>query len=484
MDRPVAGAPRGCRAAHRCGAFRRRSGSAAGHVARSVRALALRARTHPEHRRIRSPCSARGAHGSDRRGRQALGGAVRGGSEGADGALVPGGRQGALRGRAGRDRRRRGPLPRRGCARSACGSSTTRCPAAADIDAAIAADAPVLHEAVGSNVVSDRRFVYGDPDAAFAAAPHRVRLTVRYPRNSCTPIECFVVVAEHLAGDEGYDVLANFMGPFSLHAVMALALKVPAAKLRLRVPRDSGGSFGVKQAVFPYVVALCLAARKAGAPVKWVEDRLEHLAGRDLRDRPPEHDRGRGGARRAHHGAVLRSARRLRRLSARAGAGHVLPHARLPDRGLRHPSSAGAQPRGADQQDAGRAGARVRRPAGVLRAGAAGAADRRRAEPRSPGGVPAQLHRPRSVPVSCPRRRADRLGRLSPCRWIWRRRRVGSRSCSRGASRHAARGGCTASATLRSSSPRSPTWATSPPFCPPRRARRRDRRMARSPARP
>jgi 2-furoyl-CoA dehydrogenase large subunit len=150
--------------------------------------------------------------------------------------------------------------------------------AAASIDSAIASDAPVLHEAVGSNIVSDRRFVYGNPDAAFAAAPQRVRLTVRYPRNSCTPIECFVVVAEHLAGDEGYDVLANFMGPFSLHAVMALALKVPAARLRLRVPRDAGGSFGVKQAVFPYVVALCLAARKAGAPVKWVEDRLEHLA--------------------------------------------------------------------------------------------------------------------------------------------------------------------------------------------------------------
>ena len=150
-------------------------------------------------------------------------------------------------------------------------------PAAVEIELAISADAPILHERVGSNVVSDRNFAYGDPDAAFASAPHRVRLHVRYPRNSCTPIECAVVVAEHLAGDEGYDVLANFMGPFSLHAVMALALKVPAAKLRLRAPRDSGGSFGVKQAVFAYVVALCLASRKAGAPVKWVEDRLEHL---------------------------------------------------------------------------------------------------------------------------------------------------------------------------------------------------------------
>ncbi|HEX7810993.1 MAG TPA: molybdopterin cofactor-binding domain-containing protein [Burkholderiales bacterium] len=151
-------------------------------------------------------------------------------------------------------------------------------PVAVEIAQAVAEGAALLHEAVGSNVVSDRSFVYGDPDRAFAAATHRVRLDVRYPRNSCTPIECFVAVAEHLAGGEGYDVLSNFMGPFSLQAVMALALKVPSSKLRLRSPRDSGGSFGVKQAIFPYVVALCLASRKAGAPVKWVEDRLEHLS--------------------------------------------------------------------------------------------------------------------------------------------------------------------------------------------------------------
>ena len=147
-----------------------------------------------------------------------------------------------------------------------------------DLEAAIDKHAPVLHEAVGSNVVSDRQFVYGDPEAAFASASHHVKIKVRYPRNSCTPIETYVVVAEY--GSEGdYDVLSNFMGPFSLHAVMALALQVPAAKLRLRMPRDGGGSFGVKQGVFPYIVALCLAARKAGAPVKWVEDRLEHLVG-------------------------------------------------------------------------------------------------------------------------------------------------------------------------------------------------------------
>lgn len=152
-------------------------------------------------------------------------------------------------------------------------------PVVVDIERALQDGAPPLHEAVGSNVVSDRAFRYGDPESAFTHPGVRtVRTTVHYPRNSCPPMECGVVIAEHLPGDEGYDVLSNFMGPFSLHAVMAMALKVPGNKLRHRVPRDSGGSFGVKQAVFPYVVLMCLASRKAGAPVKWVEDRLEHLS--------------------------------------------------------------------------------------------------------------------------------------------------------------------------------------------------------------
>lgn len=153
-----------------------------------------------------------------------------------------------------------------------------RLPAVVEIEDAIQPEAAVLHPAVGSNVVSDRSFRYGDPEGAFARAAHRVTLTVRYPRNSCTPIECGVVIAEYLSGDDIYDVTSNFMGPFSLHAVMALALKVPGPRLRHRSPRHSGGSFGVKQSVFPYVVLMCLAARKAGAPVKWVEDRLEHLS--------------------------------------------------------------------------------------------------------------------------------------------------------------------------------------------------------------
>jgi 2-furoyl-CoA dehydrogenase large subunit len=136
---------------------------------------------------------------------------------------------------------------------------------------------PVLHDGLGSNLASERSFRYGDPDRAFADASHRVSFTVRYPRNSCTPMETYGLVAEYDPTEDAYDVIANFMGPFSLHAVMARALKVPGNRFRLRTPPDSGGSFGVKQGVFPYIVLMGVAARATGRPVKWIEDRLEHL---------------------------------------------------------------------------------------------------------------------------------------------------------------------------------------------------------------
>ena len=150
-------------------------------------------------------------------------------------------------------------------------------PAIVDPEAALAAETPVLHEAVGTNLISERAFRYGDPEAAFAAAAHRVATKVHYPRNACTPIECLGLIAAWEPGEGAYDVLSNFQGPLTLHPVMARALKVPGPRLRLRSVPDSGGSFGVKQALFPLIVAMALAARKAARPVKWIEDRLEHL---------------------------------------------------------------------------------------------------------------------------------------------------------------------------------------------------------------
>lgn len=150
-------------------------------------------------------------------------------------------------------------------------------PAVVDVDVALTDASIILHKDIGSNCVSDRSFEYGDPDAAFQKAESIVEVDIRYPRNSCTPIETGGVIAQWRGADSSYEVTSNFMGPFSLHVVIAAALKIPGTKLRHHVAPDSGGSFGVKQSVLPHIIMSCLASRKAGAPVKFIEDRLEHL---------------------------------------------------------------------------------------------------------------------------------------------------------------------------------------------------------------
>jgi 2-furoyl-CoA dehydrogenase large subunit len=138
-------------------------------------------------------------------------------------------------------------------------------------------DALLLHPEAKTNEISVRAFRYGDTKTAFEQADRHVKLTVDFHRLSFTPMECYVCVAQYNPADASYDCMANFQGPFSTHPVMARALRVPGPKLRLRIPPDSGGSFGIKLSVFPYVVLTALAAKITGRPVKWVEDRAEHL---------------------------------------------------------------------------------------------------------------------------------------------------------------------------------------------------------------
>lgn len=150
-------------------------------------------------------------------------------------------------------------------------------PAVVDVEAAIGPASPVLFEAMETNLCGARSFSYGNPERAFGDADRVISVQVPYPRSSVTPIETYGVIAEFDAHEDSFDITANFQGPFSIHPVIARALQVPGNRLRLRTPPASGGSFGVKQGVFPYIVLMAAAARLSGRPVKWIEDRLEHL---------------------------------------------------------------------------------------------------------------------------------------------------------------------------------------------------------------
>ncbi len=148
-----------------------------------------------------------------------------------------------------------------------------------DISAALRVDAPLLHDDAEANVATDRTFTFGDVADAFASADRVIARDYAFPRYSSTPMECYSVVAEWRDEADGPSIEAwsNFHGPFSMVAVLAGAFGLPASRIRLRIPADVGGSFGIKAGIYPYVALMALASKHAGRPVRWTEDRVEHL---------------------------------------------------------------------------------------------------------------------------------------------------------------------------------------------------------------
>src|ERR1035437_5860411 len=287
-------------------------------------------------------------------------------------------------------------------------------PAVTGTQAALATGAPRLHPDAESNVATDRTFSFGPVQAAFAAAGHVVSGDYSFPRYSSMPMECYCVVANWAETAEGPAVEAwvNFHGPFSMVPVLAGALGVPASRLRLHVPADIGGSFGIKAGIYPYVALMALASKHAGRPVRWTEDRLEHLVGssagadRLMRFEAAVTADGTVTALRAdlvdNVGAYLRPPEpsTLYRCFGNIAGAYRIPAVRIRARAVVH------------QQDADRPEPGVRRAAAVLRPGTADGQGRGHDRPGPGRGAAAELHRRGGVPLPHADRRGVRLGGL------------------------------------------------------------------------
>jgi len=94
--------------------------------------------------------------------------------------------------------------------------------------------------------------------------------------NAGMPIECRGVVAQY---DPATDSMTVWSATQVVHWVrreVAVRLALPEARVRCIAP-DVGGGFGVKGHVYPEDVLIPYLARRLGRPVKWIEDRLEHI---------------------------------------------------------------------------------------------------------------------------------------------------------------------------------------------------------------
>ncbi|MBI2715434.1 MAG: xanthine dehydrogenase family protein molybdopterin-binding subunit [Rhizobiales bacterium] len=120
------------------------------------------------------------------------------------------------------------------------------------------------------------RKAYGDVEAAFRAAHAVVALELSVGRHSGVPLETRGALARY---DESRDIL-------EMHG----AAKVPhwnrdSLAQMLGRKRESvqlfeghvGGGFGIRGELYPEDVLVCAAALKFRKPIKWIEDRREHL---------------------------------------------------------------------------------------------------------------------------------------------------------------------------------------------------------------
>lgn len=138
-------------------------------------------------------------------------------------------------------------------------------------------DEVVLHEASGTNRTWSSVFDWGEVDKAFSQADVIVEIDrLKFHRFSSTPLENYAVLA-HWEASGRLDVLSNIIQPGVAMKFMAPALRLSTEQLRIRT-QDIGGGFGIKQNIYPYLMIAALCSRKAGhRPVKWIEERREHL---------------------------------------------------------------------------------------------------------------------------------------------------------------------------------------------------------------
>ncbi|WIX81027.1 xanthine dehydrogenase family protein molybdopterin-binding subunit [Amycolatopsis carbonis] len=134
-----------------------------------------------------------------------------------------------------------------------------------------------LHADAPDNVLLERTFDTGEVPDALAGADLVVERELITNRHAGNPMECRAGVALWDPADDRLTLWSGTQVPHIARNMIAELLGIPEGNVRVIAP-DVGGGFGVKAVVYPEDVALCLIARQLrGVPVKWVEDRAEHL---------------------------------------------------------------------------------------------------------------------------------------------------------------------------------------------------------------
>ena len=150
-------------------------------------------------------------------------------------------------------------------------------PVVHSLDVAAAENAPCVHAEIEGNVAASFAQVVGDPESAFANAPHVLRESFVIERGAAMPMECRGVLARWDAHEGMLSCWISTQGPIPIRNGLAAIFHLPEHKVRVTAP-DVGGGFGTKIMMFyPEEILTPFAAIHLDRPVKWIEDRRENF---------------------------------------------------------------------------------------------------------------------------------------------------------------------------------------------------------------
>ena len=148
-------------------------------------------------------------------------------------------------------------------------------PAVADRDQARAGEV-LLFEETGTNVAAVISAIRGDADAAFRTAPYTRKERFHVQRHTAVPMEPRGLLAEWDAKAGRLTLYGAAKVAFPNRRMLAKMMDLPEAAVSL-VENDVGGGFGTRGEFYPEDFLIPFAARRLNRPVKWIEDRREHL---------------------------------------------------------------------------------------------------------------------------------------------------------------------------------------------------------------
>ena len=136
--------------------------------------------------------------------------------------------------------------------------------------------APVEYSPGHSSEATIIRQGYGDVDVVFRSAAHVVEIEVAIGRHSGVPLETRGAIGRYDASRGILEMHGAAKVPHRNQELLSRMLGIPPSAIHVH-ESHVGGGFGIRGELYPEDVLVCVAAKKFNRPVKWIEDRREHL---------------------------------------------------------------------------------------------------------------------------------------------------------------------------------------------------------------